>query len=154
MEKAAAVKGNDAGASSFRRTLPLAAVKEQPPDFDDGPDPSFPPEGGQAAAAATAAAVAAPPATAEDEDEDEDEDEESASDEPAPWIATPHRSPTEMRSKSPDQGARTAAAVAAGHYAVMIARGRGPRLTPTSAPSTGAAGDAECRDRWENAVLR
>ncbi len=158
MEKAA-VEGNAAGArTTYRRIRPMAVVKKQPPDFDyDGPGlRSDPPERSHAAAATSAAVAQAAAAAAEQEDKEEEEEEEedeisdSATDEPAHLTfaaAVPPRRKGSRKSLQA-QGISTVAAATAGHDAVAIARNRGARCTPNSAPcNTSAAVETGMRER-------
>jgi len=145
-----AAEGNAAGASAFRRIQPMAVVKEQPPDFDDGPGRrSVSPARSHAAAAAAADAVqAAATAAAVEEPEDtgeeeEDESSDSATDEPARFTvaaALPH-------SKRGSRKLRHAQGTTAGQDAVVIARNRGARRTIPAPSNTSAAVGTGMRDR-------
>eukprot|EP00903_Cladosiphon_okamuranus_P007941 g7666.t1 len=136
---------DDGGASSFVRAAPaLAKVKQQPPDFEDAPDPVAPPRVRKAAVAAAATIAAA---TADDDD---DSGEESATDEPAPAVESGNAEGDEL----PVQGARhkqlqlsSSSSIAAGGDAVMIARNRGAPLTLNAALAAGEAKDSRKYDK-------
>lgn len=139
--------GDDGGASTFVRAPAVAKVKEQPPDFEDVPDPVVPP---QARAAAVVAAATIAAATA---DEGDDTEEESSSDEPALAVDAAVPSGRAARRKPPAGGAHRRllpllpGLVAAGEDAVMIARNRGAPLTVNQAVAAGDARDARKYDK-------
>lgn len=135
----------DGGASAFVLAPALAEVKEeQPPDFEDAPDPVAPPRVRKAAVAAAATIAAA---TADDDYDDSGE--ESASDELAVDAAgsSDNAAGDELPARSAYQQLLPGGNVAAGEDAVMIARNRGAPLTLNPTVGTGEAGDSRKYDR-------
>lgn len=131
---------DDGGASTFVRAPVLATVKEQPPDFEDAPDPVALPRARKAAVAAAATIAAA---TADGDDDGADTGEESASDEPALAVDAAVSSGTAAGEEELLPGSN----VAAGEDAVMIARNRGAPLTLIATVGDGEARDARKYDK-------
>lgn len=126
------------------RAPTLATVKEQPPDFEDAPDPVAPPRV-RASAVAAAATIAA--ATA---DEGGDTGEESASDELAlaeeAAVPSGKAAGTELPAQGAHQQLLTGSHVES-RNAVMIARNRGAPLTLNPAGGIGDGKDARKFDK-------
>lgn len=135
---------DDGGASTFVRAPAVAKVKQQPPDFEDFPDPVAPSRVRKAAVAAAATIAAA---TADDDDDDSGE--ESASDELAVDAAVPsgNAAGDELPTRSAHQQLLPGSHAAAGEDAVMIARNRGAPLTLNPAVGTGEARDSRKYDK-------